>query len=274
MNSRIVLSVIPLSMIFFSPAVLADNQLDISLGYEQTSGDYGLLNNTDITNIPLTVQMKKDNWRFRLTIPYISVTGDGGIIPGTTGLLSNSGNVNTISGSGPVPASDTTNTGVVTHSGLGDIRTSISYALQSKPNSAMFYELTGEVKWGTASADKNLGTGENDYIVSLFSMYRKHNLKPYLSLGYRIIGDTDTVKYNDVLFTIAGLKYKLSPTVYIGMAYDYQQATVDTVEDGKIANLYITTTFNRLWSANFYAQKGFSDSVADTGIGFVIQRRL
>lgn len=274
MNGRIILTMKLLGLMSVSWGTMADTLVNISIGYEHTSGNYGLEDDTEITTIPLVVQYIEDAWRFRLNIPYIRVTGDGSVVPGGNGVISNNNAMNTLMGSGFGGRSTQTTTTTVeeTQSGPGDITTSVSYAFLPKNDSDMFYEITAEVKWGTASADKNLGTGENDYSLNLYSMYGKYDLKPFLSLGYLVIGDTDLVDYNDVFFATAGLMYQMNSKTSFSVIYDYQQATVDAADDGHLASLYVSRQFNQLWSANVYLLNGFSDSVANSGAGFTLIR--
>jgi len=252
--------------------VMSEDSLYISVGYEQSSGDYGLENNTDISKIPLTFNYINDALRFRVEIPYIRVKSDGSVIPSSTAVTTTSGR--NISGSGHAGSMiTTTGSPVTTQSGLGDIITSASYAFMPTQQN-VFYELTAEVKWGTASTRKNLGTGENDYSLSLYTMYDKHDVMPFVSLGYLIIGDTSTINYDDVLFTTLGLNYQWSEKTLISVAYDYQQASVENMEDGKVVNFYINKALNRDWSVNFNLLTGFSDSVADSGVGIALSMRL
>jgi len=254
-----------LVLLLISTSSIADRQFNFSVGYEKTSGDYGLENTTDITTVPLVAQYTKDAWRVRLYVPFISITGDGSVMPGSNGAVSNRSILNTIMGSGS--GSTSTDTVVTTQSGLGDISISISYAFMPL-NSEMFYELTAEAKWGTASVNKGLGTGENDYSVSFYSMYEKHNVKPFISLGYLLIGDTNLTDYNDVLFSRTGFMYSVNPQISFSVAYDYQQAMTDSTDEGQTLGLYAYRSFNKQWSGNAYVLAGLTDSVADSGIGF------
>jgi len=250
---------------------MAESTSNISIGYEQTSGDYGQENDTEITTIPLTVQYIENAWRFKVSIPYISVKGDGSVIPSSGGVVSH-GHMQMGSGFGSTPMQTTTVSLVETQSGLGDVTTSVSYAFLPRNDSYAFYELTGEVKWGTASVNKNLGTGENDYSLDLYSIYVKHDLKPFLTLGYLVIGDTNISKYNDVFFTSVGLMYPMNSKTSFSVVYDYQQAAIDGIDDDHTVSLYVTRNFNQEWSANVYILNGLSDSVADSGAGFTLIR--
>jgi len=263
MINRLILLTFSLpALMFISFTAAAEGQLNLSTGYEKTSGNYGLNNDTDITTIPFIAQYTEGTWRATVTIPYISVTGDGRIVPGSYGGTRGSG-----MGNMAVPMQPATLV-KKTHSGLGDITTSVSHAFLPAKNDYMFYELTGSVKWGTAS--DNLGTGENDFSLKFFSKYEKLNLKPFASLGYLFVGDTQTVNYDNTLFASAGFVYDFAPQISLSLVYSYQQASTEGSEDGRMAGLYINTALSRQWSANVYLLKGFSDSEADTGVGFTV----
>ena len=268
MNTRRIIQYLALSTLALgSYPASAYDRVDLSAGFEKTSGDYAQVNDTDITTIPFMAQYTQDNWRFRLTVPYLRVTGDGSVLPGNNGVIKNSLESLPGSGGGPLPVPSTGS--IETHSGLGDVVTSISHAFLPK-DSDMFYELTAAVKWGTASAKDNLGTGQSDYSVKLYSMYEKHALRPFASIGYLIVGDTRAVNYNDALFASAGLAYKFTPMTTLSVAYDYQQATSDGIDDGRMLGVYANHKLSREWSGNVYVLNGLSDSVADSGAGFIV----
>ncbi len=262
MKKRILPVITLFTVLFVSNSAMAEGKLSIGLGYEQTSGDYGQVDETEMTSMPLYFQYIRDAWRFKLSIPYISVTGDGSVIPSGGGMGSFGGFGST--GGGSV---------VETESGLGDVTGSLSRSFRPK-NSYMFYELTAAVKLGTASVEKNLGSGENDYSLSLYSAYGKHNLKPFLSVGYQLMGDTATLDYNDVIFAKAGVMYQINAKTLMNMSYDYQQATVDGGDDGKSLSLSVSRKLNQKWLANVYLVNGLSDSVADSGAGFSLIRNF
>lgn len=255
-----------LALMSVSQATMAESLANISIGYEQTSGDYGSTSNTDITTVPVNLQYLNDAWRLKLSVPFISVTGDGTVIPGTNGG---------ISGMSPFSSSGSGSTTVVdTQSGLGDIVTSLTYTFFPESKSFVFTEVTAEVKWGTASADKYLGTGENDYSVSIYTIYEKYDLKPFLSLGYLLMGDTDLTDYNDVVFSTAGMMYQLNEDTVLSLAYDYQQTTIDATDDSQTISLYLNKRLNPDWTASAYTLSGLSDAVADSGFGFTLIRNF
>lgn len=262
MNSRFAQSLVLLIPMLVSGSVMADDLFRVSFGHEQTTGTYGSTSDTKIGTTSLLVEYSLDDWRFSLFTPFVSVTGDGSVIPGGSGMGSGFG------------TGSTTTTTVETQSGLGDIMPSLSYAFFPKNNNYMFYELTAEVKLATASVDDNLGTGENDFSLSLYSAYEKYDMQPFLTFGYLLLGDTDVVDFNDVSFVTMGFTYYLNSKTSIGVAYDYQQAAVDGEDDGVLIKLNLNSQLNKQWSAKIYSLTGLSDSVADSGIGLSLRRNF
>ena len=250
-----------IALLFLSFNVIADSRSSISasIGYDQTTGDYGQANETEITTVPVSLQLIKGSFRYKVVLPYTSVTGDGSVLPNSIGGM--------WGGFGGGSSSST----VETQSGLGDISTSISYALKPE-NSHNFYELTAEIKWGTASTNKNLGTGENDYSLIFYSQFGRNNLKPFISLGYVVTGDTATQDYNDSLFASTGLTYQFNRDTSIRLTYDHQQASVDNTDDGQSWSIAVSNRLSQKWGANLYLSEGLSDTAADTGFGFSLNR--
>ena len=251
--------------VFFSGSVMANGLFSVSVGHEQTTGTYGSTSETKIGTTSLLADYSMGAWRFSLYAPFVSITGDGTVVPGSTTTGTGNGNNSTTT---------TTTTIVETQSGMGDITPSLSYAFFPKKDSYIFHELTAEVKLGTASVDDNLGNGENDFSLSLYSAYEKYDMQPFLTLGYLMLGDTDTVDFNDVMFATVGFSYRMNPKTSFGMVYDYQQAAVDGDDDGVIFELNLSTQFNQQWSGRVYSLTGISDSVADSGIGFSLRRNF
>ena len=265
MNHQIVQTLRLLVPLLVSCNAMADGMFNITAGHEQTSGTYGLATETKIENTSLLVQYSNEAWLFSVYTPFVSVIGDSKVTPNSGGMLSDY--IFT-------PMQPAAENKVVTRSGLGDISNRLSYAFFPEKDSHMYYELMGELKLGTASVNKNLGTGENNYSLSLYGMYGKYDLKPFLSLGHLTIGDTDLVDYNDVFFAAAGFNYQINSKTLFGLTYDYQQASIDGVDDVAIINLNLSHKLNAQWSTNVYFLIGLSDSVAESGAGLALRRQF
>ena len=79
-----------------------------------------------------------------------------------------------------------TGTRVTTQSGLGDVSASAGYAILT--TDSLWVDLVGNIKFGTADASRNLGTGENDYSAQLDGFYTLDNTTLLATAGYKIIG--------------------------------------------------------------------------------------
>ncbi len=107
--------------------------LKFTTGFDYSSGNYGQPTNTEIWYVPNTIKYNYDAWTMKLTIPYIRITGAGGVIGGGP--------------DGPIVGVPTQLV-TTTESGLGDVILSGSYTwfLDDLPS----FELTGKVKIPTA----------------------------------------------------------------------------------------------------------------------------
>lgn len=247
----------------------ADGLVKISSGFEYTSGDYGQNVETEILYIPVTAEYINDAWSAKLTVPYISVTGNGTVVPGGSGGTVGFGPGGPPGGGGPAPSTTT-----VTESGLGDVEASVAYAFSPNSDLMPFVELRAKVKFGTADEAKALGTGENDYSVQVDGVLGKGKVQPFYTLGYVMIGDTDQVDYNNCLFATAGLMFTVSDSTSLGFTYDYKQASVDNADDEGVAGFFLTSKFNQGWSATLNMTTGLTDSSLDYGGSLMVGREF
>src|SRR5262247_3422668 len=65
-----------------SPAALAaaDDLVTWSVGAEYSSGDYGAPQKTEIFYVPFAVKYETGPWAYKLTVPYVEMTGPGNVI--------------------------------------------------------------------------------------------------------------------------------------------------------------------------------------------------
>lgn len=71
-----------LALATIASPVLADDGFSLTTGFDYTTGKYGNATSTDILYIPVTGQYQSGDMTLTLTVPYISVTGPGGVIRG------------------------------------------------------------------------------------------------------------------------------------------------------------------------------------------------
>ncbi len=246
-------------------AAHAEGQWSVSAGYDYTSGDYGGDTTTTIQTIPVTINYLDGAWRTTVTVPWISVTGNGSVIPGPGGPMSFSSGGSSFGMGWRTPASTT-----VTNTGLGDVTVAIGRAVFSQ--SKGFYEVSARVKLGTADPDKYLGTGENDYALQFDGMLGDDKVLPFFTIGYYVTGDPAGYTYNDVPYGSVGLMFRNAPGTSMGVGYDYRSTTIDGTDDLQQISAFYGWQTQSGWNGNVSGLVGLSNSAPDVGFNVTLGR--
>lgn len=235
----------------------------VSIGAEYSSGDYGTSTETDIWYFPLSFRYEQDRWFFRLTVPYLVVSGPGNVLimggSGMGGHQPGGGTGGGMGGGGSTTASRT-------ESGLGDIIGTVSYTLQRGDSGRPGIDLTGKIYLGTASETKALGTGENDYAVQLDLAQDVGAVTLFGTGGYRITGDPPGIDYKDVLYGTVGLERHFDRNT-LGAAFDLQQAVIPGGDAFAELTGYLTLRPDKSTKLNAYLLLGLTDAAPDWGVG-------
>jgi hypothetical protein len=234
---------------------LPSNSVLISTGIDFSSGKYGAEETTDMLYIPLTFKYATDQWSSGITIPYISLESSGDVVIGPDGRPV------------PIPGGGSTS-----ESGLGDITASFTWFAYPGTEKLPIVDVTGRVKLPTADEDKGLGTGEFDWALEtdLIKGLDRHSL--FFTVGYKIFGDTDTVKINNVFYGSIGDSYRYNKTTSFGAFYDIREATTEFTEGMSELTGFISHRMNPKWKVMGYLVKGFSDGSPDIGAGVLFSR--
>jgi len=223
-------------------------------GVDYSSGKYGQKESTDITCIPFTGKYEQDKLTLKLTIPWIQIVGSGAVTGGVNNLIV-LGNANTTR---------------TRESGLGDIITSATYSIIESPANKFVLDLTGKIKFGTASTRRGLGTGENDYTLQT-DVYKTFDQVTLLgTLGYRVLGDPNYIDLNNVWFTSIGAAYKFDTTNSAGAYVDLRQRTSDSGASLREYTVYYAHKFNQQYKLQTYLVTGDTRSSADWGGGLLL----
>jgi hypothetical protein len=236
-----------------------DNDLRFSLsaGVDITSGTYGGDVDIEDTYIPLTAAIDYGRITYRLTVPYLSVSAPEGTIFDPGGE--------------PLPGTGA----LITESGLGDVIGSVTiYDVISNQRLGLAMDLSGKIKFGTADENKGLGTGQNDFSVQADMFKFLDKLTFLASLGYKIRGEATDIDLNNVLMASAGVTYKSTPDMNVGLFYDFRESAIDGSESIQELTAFVSRRINSDWRWQVYALTGFSDSSADWGGGIRIRRIL
>src|SRR2546422_10910767 len=73
-----------LGLLAFAQGALAADAGEFSLGvgFNYSSGENGTSTNTEILSIPVIARYDHGPWIFKLTIPYLSISGGTSVVPG------------------------------------------------------------------------------------------------------------------------------------------------------------------------------------------------
>lgn len=260
MNNKIKLAVSAIfitSLPLQSNLIHAEGSFSATTGVDYSTGNYGQSQSTDIVYIPFIAKYENDATTLKLTVPWVQITGPGDVVGGNTPIVIG-----------------TSNRAVTTESGLGDIiLTGTHTVAQLGETNPLLLDLTGKIKFATASASKGLGTGENDYTLELDG-YKALNKDATLfgDVGYKLMGDPTGINLNNVWFGSAGLSYKLAPNTSAGIMADIRQATLNTSQPLRELTVFVTHKFNEHYKLQSYLSKGYSTSSTDWGGGLMFGR--
>ncbi len=266
-----------LAMLVISVPALADDQFSLTTGVDYSTGKYGNATSTNILYVPVTGQYETDKLTLKLTVPYIRVTGPGGVIPGMGRIMLPSA-MAAMAGTGGMPrfgrspgmggAATTTTTTTTTNSGMGDVVASADYAVYSAD--ALMLDVVGKVKFGTANADKGLGTGVNDYSAQLDGYYTLTKTTLFATAGYKIVGAPTGIAVNNVPYGMLGASQKLSETSSAGIMLSTAKSAFVDGRNQRDATVYASQKVSNSLKVQAHLLKGFSEGSPDYGGGVLI----
>src|SRR2546430_16537231 len=140
-----------LGLLAFAQGALAADAGEFSpgVGFNYSTGEYGTSTTTEILSIPIIARYDHGPWIFKITIPYLSVSGGTSVVPG----------IGRVSSSNPKRRGGGANE--ATAAGLGGIVASATYTAFYNSATTFGVDVTGRGKLGTADRDQGPGTGEN-----------------------------------------------------------------------------------------------------------------
>lgn len=221
-------------------------------GVEFSTGKYGGAASTDIFYLPLAIKYSTSCYAFSLTVPYISVTSSGDVIPGT-------GGVNRRRGGSTMPVANGTQT--ITQSGLGDVLATAGYNIYSED--ALTLNIFGNVKFGTANANKGLGTGKNDYAAQLDTFYAGAATTYYVSVGYKVVGTPESYALNNVAYGAIGATTPMTEQLRAGLRLDAAQDANANTDGKRSVTIDITQGLSAGGSISVSLLRGLSTSSPD-----------
>jgi hypothetical protein len=233
-------------------AAADDGALTLGGGLHYSEGDYGTGATTRITTLALTGRYDVDPWTFKLTLPYLFVSGGQQVVPGI----------------GPVNRTRSESSA----SGPGDVVVAATYSALYDRASMFGIDLTGKVKLGTADRDQGLGTGENDFSfqADLYKTIDRTTL--FGTLGYTIFGDPPGFPLDNGFYYSLGASFKLPPRESVGFSLDGRQAVVPGGPQRRELVGFWTRALESAWKAQAYFLVGLADGSPDWGAGVTLAK--
>lgn len=220
-------------------------QLSLTTGVDYSSGDYGTGVDTEILVVPVSARLKLGDLRFTTTVPYIRING-ANIVGGDGGPI-------IVDPDAPRLKRD----------GIGDLTMGLNYAIPEE-RLGFGLDLGARVKLPTANA--GLGTGKTDYRLSAEVSKTVGVVTPFVSAGYRILGDPAGVDLENGYYGSAGLSIAAGPSMFLA-SYDYRESSTALSDDShEVFGAFSTPVSERL-NFSLYGSAGLSDGAPDFGVG-------
>ena len=263
--------------------VASGNLLQLGVGPDYSTGQYGDIRDTKVTAIVLSAKYVTGHFTFKVSAPYIHLEGPGTLVttdpqPGAPGG----------GGEGPIHAAAVAGASQVhaasdvivapggpdrVANGFGDVVGSMTYAIDLVPKE-LFLDLTGKVKLPTASASKRLGTGRADFIAETTLTKVIGPANSYVEPRRRFAGDSAAFPVHDAWGVSTGVAFRATRRINLGLDYDWQQSAF--VSEGPSSEITGSATFKlrrSIWLQS-YATVGLNANSVGQGAGLRLLWRM
>lgn len=246
-------SALALGSVFAAPAMAEDN-VQLGVGVDYSSGDYGDTQKTKMLAVPVSVKVTTGNVFLRASIPYLHIKGPGSVVGGDGGAIPGGP-------AGPVTSND----------GLGDLSLSAGYNLPVSDATSL--DFIGRVKVPTASETKNLGTGTTDWTAEAALNQMVGPVMLSARGGRRFNGSSVRFPLRDVWLAGAGAYYQTG-ALTLGLDYDWREASLPTSSDRSEMTASATYKLTPQLRLQGYGYTGFSNGSPDLGGGMQLLYRF
>jgi hypothetical protein len=238
-----------LACLLLLTAALPAVEFTFNTGYDYSKGNYGLPLATEIITIPQSLACTSGQTTWELGLPYLRIDGPGDVVPGIGRLA------------GRLVLLKSTNRG------LGDITLGVKRSFAPPADQPWSWSAGAEVKFGTASVAKSLGTGEDDFAAHVDFMYTAGAFTPFATLGYRWLGNPAGADLRDYLYGTVGLSWACAEQTTLSLLADLAQKNSAGGDSAANFTFAVGRVFAERWSGQAYYVKGTSDATADHGMG-------
>lgn len=243
---------LPLLSAFLAAALLAPAQTAVTIpssttlgtGFDYSRGDYGFATDTEVSSVPLNLVHERGPWLLSASFSWLNVKGPATIVGG---------------GGAPRPTA-------ASESGFGDIYAGATYHFGSL-GGGVDMSATARVKLPTADEDRGLGTGEADYYGELTFFRTFSSVTPFVTAGYRALGDNTVYQLRDGAYATGGAHFRLSASTVVSALLTWRRPIIAGGDDAREAMFMVSHDFAERWRVTAYALKGFTDASPDFGTG-------
>lgn len=223
----------------------------LGTGFDYSRGDYSFATDTEVFSVPLNLGYERGPLALSASFSYLTVKGPATVVGG---------------GGAPRPTT-------ASESGLGDIYAGATYRFGSM-GGAVNMDATARVKLPTADEDRGLGTGAADYYGEL-SFYRTFSsVTPFVTVGYRVLGDNAAYDLRDGFYASGGAHFLLSTATVVSVLVNWRRPILAGGDDAREAMVMVSHDFAERWRVTAYALKGFTDASPDFGTGLAASWRF
>ena len=228
-----------------------NGKVSLETGVNYYTGKYGGTQSTDILYIPITWKYTGKTWTLKLTVPYLRISGPINVVNGvgSTGIATNT---------------------VSTRSGLGDVIAAATYNTYSDDSRELFVNLTGKIKFSTASSSQGIGTGKNDYSFQTEIFRLAGRLTPFGIMGYTVYGKPTGYTLNNVFYGSIGGSYRFDLETSGGAMLSASEKNSPSGTSQLSVIFFASHKLENNWKAQAYFLKGFTDSVPSWGVGATV----
>lgn len=227
----------------------------VNTGFDYSTGDYGLPVSTEIITVPFSVSYVINRTTWEIGLPYVRVDGPGEVVPGI-------GRANRRL----LRSKEVTQ-------GLGDLTLAATHDF-SADDRPWSWAVGGEFKFGTADAEKSLGTGKDDFAAHVDLYYTTGSFTPFATLGHRWLGNPPGADLRNFFFGTLGLSWTCTEQTTLTFLVDWAEKNSDASTSSVNYTLSASRAFGEHWHAQLYGVLGSSDSSADHGMGVGLSRRF
>jgi hypothetical protein len=239
-----------------------------STGVEYSSGDFGGTQDTNVVYVPLSAGVTVNKFRFRATLPFLTVDG-----PADATIISDESGDGGGGGGGVDDGDPIVTTGDREESGIGDLLLSVSRAFYDLGNTDAYVDLNARVRLPTGDDEKGLGVGATDYgLGGEFGVSTKPG-GAYVSAGYRFRGDTARRNRRDGAVAGIGGWLKVTKKTELGVSYDWRESSSGRGEDPQEAGGYIARQMTDQVRRELNGRAGLTDNTPDYAVGVRVSWR-